>query len=132
MAEKFLKKIITQNQDDLRIISALCSGAKIKQSEIKFLKENKIFLISLQRENKEKSKNKESINSILKFEYIMESRSKNINQNNEENVLELLAIESYKKGHNFEIILLFSKNRFITFSSEVIEVTLEDQKYNNA
>ena len=132
MAEKFLKKIITQNQDDLRIISALCSGAKIKQSEIKFLKENKIFLISLQIENKEKSKNKESINSILKFEYIMESRSKNINQNNEENVLELLAIESYKKGNNFEIILLFSKNRFITFSSEVIEVTLEDQKYNNA
>jgi hypothetical protein len=47
-------------------------------------------------------------------------------------VLELLAIESYKKGHNFEIVLLFSKNRFITFSSEVIEVTLEDQKYNNA
>ena len=128
MAEKFLKKIITQNQDDLRVISALCSGAKIKQSEIKFLKENKIFLMSLQRENKEKSKNKESINSILKFEYIMESRSKNINQNNEENVLELLAIESYKKGNNFEIILLFSKNRFITFSSEVIEVTLEDQK----
>tara|TARA_Y100000748_G_scaffold300405_1_gene298805 strand:- start:574 stop:972 length:399 start_codon:yes stop_codon:yes gene_type:complete len=132
MAEKFLKKIITQNQDDLRIISALCSGAKIKQSEIKFLKKNKIFLISLQRENKEKSKSKEKINSILKFEFIEESRSKNINQNNEENVLELLAIESYKKGNNFEIILLFSKNRFITFSSEVIEVTLEDQKYNNA
>ena len=132
MAEKFLKKIITQNPDDLRIISALCSGAKIKQSEIKFLKENKIFLISLQRENKEKSNSKESINSILKFEFIEESKSKNINQNNEENVLELLAIESYKKGHNFEIVLLFSKNRFITFSSEVIEVTLEDQKYNNA
>ena len=132
MAEKFLKKIITQNQDDLRIISALCSGAKIKESEIKFLKKNKIFLISLQRENKEKSKSKEKINSILKFEFIEESRSKNINQNNEENVLELLAIESYKKGNNFEIILLFSKNRFITFSSEVIEVTLEDQKYNNA
>ena len=131
MAEKFLKKIITQNQDDLRIISALCSGAKIKQSEIKFLKENKIFLISLQRENKEKSKNKESINSILKFEYIMESRSKNINQNNEENVLELLAIESYKKGHNFEIILLFSKNRFITLTSEIIEATLEDLKLEN-
>tara|TARA_B100000965_G_C18888668_1_gene455167 strand:+ start:77 stop:466 length:390 start_codon:yes stop_codon:yes gene_type:complete len=128
MAEKFLKKIITQNQDDLRIISALCSGAKIKQSEIKFLKENKIFLISLQRENKEKSNSKESINSILKFEFVEKSMSKNINQNNEDNVLELLAIESYKKGHNFEIMILFSEHRFITFSSEVIEVTLEDQK----
>jgi len=25
MAEKFLKKIIAQNQEDLRVISALCS-----------------------------------------------------------------------------------------------------------
>ena len=80
MAEKFLKKIITQNQDDLRIISALCSGAKIKQSEIKFLKENKIFLISLQRENKEKANSNEKINSIIKFEFIDESKSKNIDQ----------------------------------------------------
>ena len=35
MAKKFLKKIIAQNQDDLRVISALCSEAKIKQSDIK-------------------------------------------------------------------------------------------------
>ena len=67
MAEKFLKKIITQNKDDLRIISALCSEAKIKQSDIKFLKENKIFLLSLQRQNKEISNSIEKINSILKF-----------------------------------------------------------------
>ena len=70
MSERFLKKIIAQNHEDLRVISALCSGAQIKQSELKFLKENKIFLISLQRENKEKQNNKEKINSILKFEFI--------------------------------------------------------------
>ena len=70
MAEKFLKKIIAQNQDDLRVISALCSEAKIRQSDIKFLKDNKIFLISLERENKEKNNPKEKINSILKFEFI--------------------------------------------------------------
>ena len=45
MAEKFLKKIITQNQDDLRIISALCSGAKIKQSE------NNLILLKNDTEN---------------------------------------------------------------------------------
>ena len=67
MAKKFLKKIIAQNQDDLRVISALCSEAKIKQSQIKFLKENKIFLISLERKNKEKINSTEKINSILKF-----------------------------------------------------------------
>ncbi len=131
MAEKFLKKIITQNQDDLRVISALCSEAKIKQSEIKFLKENKIFLIFLQRKNKEKSKNKEKINSILKFEFIDESKSKNIDQNKDKNVLELLAIESYKKENNYEIILLFSNNRIINLFCEVIECTLEDVKVVN-
>ena len=56
MADKFLKKIIAQNQEDLRVISALCSESKIKQSEIKFLKKNKIFLISLEREDKENIK----------------------------------------------------------------------------
>ncbi len=128
MADKFLKKIIAQNQDDLRVISALCSESTIKQSEIKFLKENKIFLISLERENKENKNSKEKINSILKFEFIEESKSKNIDQNDKENFLELLAIESYKKESNYEIILLFSNNAIINLFCEIIDCTLEDIK----
>ena len=131
MTDKFLKKIIVQNQEDLRVISALCSEAKIKQSEIKFLKENKIFLLSLERENKEKSNSKEKINSILKFEFIEKSKSKNIDQNSEDNFLELLAIESYKKQNNNEIVLLFSNNGIINLFCEVIECTLEDVKVTN-
>ena len=65
MAKKFLKKIIAQNQQDLRVISALCSEAKIKQTEIKFLKKNKVFLLLLERENKEKINSKDKINSIV-------------------------------------------------------------------
>ena len=34
----------------------------------------------------------------------------------------------FKKKENFEIVLLFSKNGIITLSTEVIVVTLEDQK----
>jgi len=131
MADKFLKKIIAQNQEDLRVISALCSEAKIKQSEIKFLKENKIFLLSLERENREKSNSKDKINSILKFEFIQTSKSKNIDQNSEDNVLELLAIESYKKENNNEIVLLFSNNGIINLFCEIIECTLEDIKAAN-
>ena len=131
MAKKFLKKIIAQNQDDLRVISALCSEAKIKQSDIKFLKGNKFFLISLQRENKEKKNDKEKINSIIKFEFIEGSKSKNIDQGNEENILELLAIESYKKENNYEIILLFSNNGIINLFCEIIDCTLEDVKITN-
>ena len=128
MANKFLKKIIAQNQEDLRVISALCSESIIKQSEIKFLKENKIFLISLERKNKENKNSKEKINSILKFEFIEESKSKNIDQNDKENFLELLAIESYKKQSNYEIILLFSNNAIINLFCEIIDCTLEDIK----
>ena len=131
MADKFLKKIIAQNQEDLRVISALCSEAKIKQSEIKFLKENKIFLLSLERENKENSNSKDKISSILKFEFIETSKSKNIDQNSEVNYLELLAIESYKKQNNNEIVLLFSNNGIINLFCEIIECTLEDIKVVN-
>ncbi len=128
MDKKFLKKIIAQSPEDLQIISACCSEAKVKNSEIKYLPSNKIFLISLLRFDRENENNKNSINSIIKFEFIESSKSKNIDQNNQNLLLELLAIDILKRDHNFEITLLFSKNRFITLATEVIEVTLEDQK----
>ena len=131
MDKKFFKKIIAQSLDDLQIISACCSEAKVKTSEIKFLSSNKIFLLSLLRFDKENENNKNSIKSILKFEFIQSSKSKNIDQNSPKILMELIAIDVFKKENNFEIILLFSKNRFITLSSEVIEVTLEDQKLEN-
>ena len=128
MGKKFLKKIIAQSAEDLQIISACWSEAKVNISEIKFLPSNKIFLLSLLRFDKENENKKKSINSIIKFEFIESSKSKNIDQNNSNILLELLAIDIFKREQNFEITLLFSKNRFITLSTEVIEVTLEDQK----
>ena len=131
MDKKFLKKIIAQSREDLQIISALCSEAKVKINNIKYLPSNKIFLIFLSRINNEESDYKKLINSIVKFEFIETTKSKNIDQNNLDLVLELLAINVFKKDHNFEITLLFSKNRIITLIAEVIEVTLEDQKLIN-
>ena len=127
MDKKFLKKIIAQSPEDLQIISACCSEAKVKVTEIKYLPSSRIFLLSLLRIDKENEKNKNLINSIVKFEFIESSKSKNINQNNPNMLLELLAIDIFKRNHNFEITLLFSKNRFITLKTEVIEATLEDQ-----
>ena len=128
MDKRFLKKIIAQSPEDLQVISASCSEAKVNTSEIKYLSSNKIFLLSLLRFDKENENNKNSINSIIKFEFIESSKSKNIDQNNQNLLLELLAIDIFKRDHNFEITLLFSKNRFITLATEIIEVTLEDQK----
>ena len=127
MDKKFLKKIIAQSPEDLQIISACCSEAKVKISEIKYLSSSKIFLLSLLRIDKENENNKNLISSVIKFEFIDFLKSKNINQNNPNILLELLAIDIFKKNQNFEITLLFSKNRFITLSTEIVDVTLEDQ-----
>ena len=128
MDKKYLKKIIAQSPLDLKMISACCSEAKLKLSDIKYLPKNKLFLISIERLNKEIENKSEKINSIIKFEFIESSKSKNIDQSNQEIILELLAIDLVKKNQNYEIILLFSNNAFITLSAEIIEVNLEDQK----
>ena len=128
MDKKYLKKIIAQSPEDLQIISACCSESKVKTSNIKYLPSAKIFLLSLSRLDKEQENNKKKINSIIKFEFAESTKSKNIDQKNPELVLELLAIDIYKKNYDFQITLLFSKNRIITLNAEVIEVTLEDQK----
>ncbi len=126
----FLKKVIAQSPDDLQIISAICAESKVKISDIKYLPSTKIFLLSVLRKDKERDNDK-PINSIVKFEFIECSKSKNIDQSNPDLTLELFTIDIFKKKENFEIVLLFSKNRIITLSTEVIDVTLEDQKIEN-
>ena len=126
----FLKKVIAQSPDDLQIISAICADSRVKISDIKYLPSTKIFLLSVLRIDKETDSRK-SINSVIKFEFIESSKSKNINQSNADLTLELFAIDIFKKKENFEIVLLFSKNGIITLSTEVIDVTLEDQKIKN-
>ena len=123
----FLKKVIAQSPDDLQIISAICAESKVKISDIKYLPSTKIFLLSVLRMDKETTNGK-LINSVVKFEFIESSKSKNIDQSNTDLTLELFAIDIFKKKENFEIVLLFSKNGIITLSTEVIDVTLEDQK----
>jgi len=126
----FLKKVIAQSPDDLQIIAAICAESKVKISDIKYLPSTKIFLLSVLRIDKETAKGK-PINSVVKFEFIESSKSKNIDQSNTDLTLELFAIDIFKKQENFEIVLLFSKNGIITLSTEVIDVTLEDQKIKN-
>ena len=126
----FLKKVIAQSPEDLQIISAICAESKVKISDIKYLPSTKIFLLSVLRMDKETANGK-PINSVIKFEFIESSKSKNIDQSNTDLNLELFAIDIFKKKENFEIVLLFSKNGIITLSTEVVDVTLEDQKIKN-
>ena len=127
MSKKYLAKILARDLNGLNLISLYCYKSKLKTSDIKFLKKNKIFLLSLER-NSIKAENKKKILSICKFEFIDNAKSKNINQYSIEESLTLLAIDTIKTKTGYEFNLLFSDNGFITLSSEIIEVTLEDLK----
>jgi len=127
MDKQFLKKITCQSPEDLPYISALVSEGKIKLDEMKYLPKSKIFLFSIERLNREDKKSEKKINSIIKFDYILSTKSKNFKFSDKQKIFEILAIDLLKKDHNYEIMLLFSNNRFITLNAEVIDVELTDQ-----
>ena len=127
MDKKYLAKIIATDNEGLQMISACCAGSKVKVSEIKYLQSNKIFLISIERSKVENNEQNTKINSICKFDFIDSVKSKNINQNNQKLVLELIGIDYYKNKDNYEINLIFKDNAYISLRTETIEVKLEDQ-----
>ena len=127
MNKKYLAKIIAKDIQGLKLISACCFQAKIKVNELRYLKKSQIFLILLERYNVENKKDYEKISSVCKFEFVESVKSKNIDQNNKDLILELIAINLIKNKDRFEINLIFNNNSVITLSTEIIEVTLEDQ-----
>ena len=127
MKKKYLSKIIANDNEGLQMISACCAGAEIKVSEIKYLQKNKVFLLSLRR-NKIETENKSNIvNSICKFEFVDNVKSKNLKQDDVDQKLELITMDYLKNNDNYEISLIFTNNAYITLSTEIIEVTLDDQ-----
>ena len=127
MEKKYLAKIIANDNDGLKVISACCSGAKIRISDIKFLKNNKIFLLSMIRLNLESDLDSKKIRSVCKFDYVDKVKSKNIDQKNLDFVLELMAIDYLKNDKDYEINLIFKNDAQIILTTETIEVRLEDQ-----
>ena len=127
MEKKYLSKIIANDNEGLQMISACCAGAEIKVSEIKYLKKNKVFLLSLKRTKIETENEGKKINSICKFEFVDSVKSKNIKQDDIDQKLELITMDYLKNNDNYEISLIFTNNAYITLSTEIIEVTLDDQ-----
>ena len=127
MDKQFFKKITCQSSEDLPFVSALISEGKIKFKELEYLPKNKIFLFLIERFAKENPESKKKIISIVKFAYIISIKMKNFKSSNKDEIFELLAMDLLKKDHNYEIVLLFSNNRFITLNAEVIDIELTDQ-----
>ena len=128
-------KLIGKNIEDLKTISAYTQDSIVKIKDIVYLKENKIFIVMLSRfmwEDLEKGvfRNYKRIKSILKFNFIENVSAKNINQQQKNRNLELLAIKSnYNQNNLYDTNLIFSGNNIILLKSEEIDVMLDDQEY---
>ena len=131
MEKKYLSKIIANDNEGLQMISACCAGAEIKVSEIKYLQTNKVFLLSLKRTKIETENEGKKVNSICKFEFVDSVKSKNIKQDDVDQKIELITMDYLKNNDNYEISLIFTNNAYITLSTEIIEVTLDDQNKIN-
>ena len=127
MEKKYLSKIIANDNEGLQMISACCEGAEIKVSDIKYLQTNKVFLLSLKRSKIETENEGKKVNSICKFEFVDSVKSKNIKQDVIGQKLELITMDYLKSNNNYEISLIFTNNAYITLSTEIIEVSLDDQ-----
>ena len=131
MEKKYLSKIIANDNEGLQMISACCAGAEVKVNDIKYLQKNKIFLLSLKRTKIEIENEGKKVNSICKFEFVDSVKSKNIKQDDLNQKLELITMDYLKNNDNYEISLIFTNNAYITLSTEIIEVTLDDQNKVN-
>ena len=127
MDKKYLAKIIATNNEGLQMISVCCAGAKVNISDIKYLRSNKIFLLSVERTKVESGEEYKKVNSICKFDFVDRVKSKNINQKNKDLLLELIGINYLKNKDDHEINLIFNNNSHISLTTDTIEVRLEDQ-----
>ena len=125
--KKYLAKIIATDNEGLQMISACSSGATVKVEDIKYLASNKVFLLLIQRNKIETDQGNKKINSICRFDFIDNVKSKNIDQKKPQIILELIAIDYMKNKEDYEINLIFKNNAHISLTAETIEVRLEDQ-----
>ena len=125
-------KLNATSEEDLKIISAHLQDSITQVKNIAHLKKNRIFLIQFNRfmwEDIEKGvfrKNKR-IRCAIKFNEVMQVKSKNINQKNKNKILECLAIKSnliFKE--NYEIKIFFAGDSLITIIAEAIDVVMYD------
>ena len=124
---EYRPQIIASDLDGLQVVSACSTGAKVRVADIKFLLSNKVFLLSIERMKIETNQEDKRINSILRFDNVLKVKSKNIDQNNRELVIELMAIDYLKNNNDYEINLMFKNNAHISLEVEALEILLEDQ-----
>ena len=130
--EKTNLKLICNNQDDLKVLSAYLQDSVVNIKDIVFLKKNRTFVMIVNRfmwEDVEKGvfRHNKRIRCAVKFEEVVKVKSKNINQKNKNNLMECLAIECNSiSDETYKSKIFFAGNSIITIIAEAIEVVVHD------
>ena len=125
-------KLIGKNQEDLKVISAYIQDSVVTVGDMVFLEKNRTFVMIVNRfmwENigKETFTQNRRIRSAIKFEEVLNVKSKKINQKNKSKNLECLAIKCDEiLNNNYKIKIFFSGEGIITLISESIEIVMHD------
>ena len=119
-------KLKAFDEDDLVIISSLCQDSIIKEHEYGYDKKSKRFAILMNRFCHE-SNDQQRIRTAIHFDYVENLKTRNINKDDRDETLVLLAIKfDETKKPSGSITLEFSGNKAINLLVENIEVFLTD------
>ena len=127
----FNLKLLALNDDDLKVLSAHLQDSVILVKDIIFLKKSRTFLMMANRfmwEDVERGIFRENkrIRCAVKFENVLEVKSRNISQKKKDKILELLSIDSEVKNNKKELLLTFAGNNEIILIVEEINILLDD------
>ena len=127
----FNLKLLALNDDDLKVLSAHLQDSVVLVKDIIFLKKSRTFLMMANRfmwEDIERGVFRENkrIRCAVKFENVLEVKSRNISQKKKDKILELLSIDSEEKNNKKELLLTFSGNNEIILIVEEINILLDD------
>jgi len=124
-------KIIAEDDEDLKVFSAYLQDSVIVVNDIKYLAKNKKFICIFNRfmwEDAERSIFRENrrIRSALVFNEVSSVKSKGINSNIKNKILEFLTIKlEIHKGKSI-VKLIFSGGAIIKIEIDNVSSTLED------
>ena len=117
--------------DELKIIATILQDGLVEVSEVKYLPSIRSFIIMITRfmwEEKIINKENKRVKAVLVFEDVLSVFSKNIDQMNKSNTLELMTFNYFPtKTKNIEIQLLFKNDAIIKLETEIIKCKLQDQ-----
>ena len=127
----FNLKLLALNDDDLKVLSAHLQDSVVLAKDIIFLKKSRTFLMMVNRfmwEDIELGIFRENkrIRCAVKFENVLEVKSRNISQKKKDKILELLSIDSEVKNNKKELLITFAGNNEIILIVEEINILLDD------